>query len=376
MNKNELELVRTIVKGRYSSGLLCRFRQIILTLSHQNRLHKFHVAYERTSKLKSLATSLPKIVGLGIAIASIGFFGQIASAQSLQAVSWQSASNINPNGGGTPLHFFDFSLTNNGSVVSSAYSGSFTGLDGSGHSQTMTFNGNSHSNAEYGRLHDYATATLNNPYYNTSNSAYVDNNGDVANPNGSPNNLTSLSSSQFTDTLQYGGVLQAGYRARFIYHLHGFNTGSIGNGQGVFDVLGVDIDGTQLDITAINSPLPTPEFGFDWGTKEIALNGTHKQTIKTQLDADVNYDLGTLTQGQNYSGTTDLSATITLSAIELVDANGNLASGWTVTSGSGTVYNTIQGRTSAVPEPGSIALLVCGCASGGLMFLRRRIKRA
>ena len=311
-------------------------------------------------------------MGLGIAIASIGFFGQIASAQSLEAYSWQSANNKD-----TPLHFFDFQLVNNGSVASTSVNNlSYTGLDSKNHTQTMTFSGNAHSNAGYGNLHSYATASLTNPYYNSANANYIDNNGDIANSNGSPTNVTSLSTAIFEDTLQYGGVLQSGYKARFIYHIHGFNTGSIGNEFGVFDVLGVGVDGTQLDIIGINDPFPSPEFAFDWATKAINLNGTTPQTLRVQLDTDVNFVTSGLTEGQNYAGTTDLGATVTLSGIELIDINGNLASGWTVTSGSGTIYNAIQGRISAVPEPGSIALLVCGCASGGLMFLRRRNKRA
>ena len=316
--------------------------------------------------------SIQKSLFLGLSLLSMGLLYNVASAQSLESYSWQSANNKN-----TPLHLFDFKLVNNGSVASTSVNNlSYTGLDSKGHTQTMTFSGNAHSNAGYGNLHSYATASLTNPYYNSANANYIDDNGDIANPNGSPSNVTSLATSIFEETLQYGGVLQSGYRARFIYHIHGFNTGSIGNEFGVLDVLGVDVDGSQLDIIGINDPFPTPEFAFDWATKGISLNGTTPQTLRVQLDTQVNFVTSGLIEGQNYAGTSDLGATVTLTGIELIDINGNLASGWTVTSGSGTVYNAIQGRPTAVPEPGSIALLVCSGASGGMMFLRRRMKRA
>ena len=110
-------------------------------------------------------------------------------------------------------------------------------------------------------------------------------------------------------------------------------------------------------------------YATDWATNDILVNGMTPQLFSVQLDAATIFDLNTLTDGQNYFGTADYSATVKLTGIELIDANGKLASGWTVTSSSGTVYNAIQG--SSTPEPGTIAFLI-GVASVGLVARRRK----
>ena len=250
-----------------------------------------------------------------------------------------------------------------GATVSASATHSFTGLDSAGHSQTMDFSGNTVATAEYGRLHSFTTGAVFNSYYNAANTDYANHDAQLNDPNGSPGYLCSLGFAVFDDTLQYGGALQSGYRARYIFHVDGTNSGT----------------GTLADLS-VQIAMDTPEsffagdpgfFAADWVTQDHPVNGVTPQQIHVQFSNQVVFDVNLLAQGQDYSGTSDFSSTLTLTGIELVDANGNLASGWTVTSASGTQYRAIQGV--AVPEPGTFALLlVSGVAGAGLLRRRRK----
>lgn len=78
--------------------------------------------------------------------------------------------------------------------------------------------------------------------------------------------------------------------------------------------------------------------------------------------------------GQNYSGTSDFSFTATLAGIQVVDAAGNPVSGWTVTSGSGTVYPKIT--PAATPEPGVTTFLLATGIPASLLAIRRRRRKS
>ncbi len=110
----------------------------------------------------------------------------------------------------------------------------------------------------------------------------------------------------------------------------------------------------------------------DWVTQDYAVNGIVPQNINVQFSDQTVFNTYDLTDEQNYSGASNFSSTLTLAGIELVDSNGNLASGWTVTSASGTRYNAIQGIL--VPEPGSMALCIGLASVGAGLYGRRRRK--
>ena len=298
--------------------------------------------------------------GSGLFVVALASLGHSASAQSsLQSVSQEGVAQMNTFG-----HSLDTQVVTNNSIVTSSVSKSFMGLDGAGNMQTMTFTGNSVSQSDYGRLHVMTTESLLNSYYNPANSPYVASNGDINDPNGSPTILFGLGRANFSDTLQYGGALQSGYMARYIFHVDGTNSGT-GSSVG----LTVEVDQNPSD-TFINY-----DSGFiarDWATSDFAVNGSSPQKINVFFQATDRFDTNTLMDGMDYNGAADFSSTLTLAAIELVDQNGQLVSGWTVTSASGTQYNTIQG--SVVPEPGLLALCV-GIGGFGAGLLRRRSKR-
>jgi hypothetical protein len=73
------------------------------------------------------------------------------------------------------------------------------------------------------------------------------------------------------------------------------------------------------------------------------------------------------------AGTADYGDTLTLSGIQLLDANGNQVNGVTYMSESGTHYNVLGGTyASSVPEPGADALLMASVGAGLLIIRRHR----
>ncbi len=136
-----------------------------------------------------------------------------------------SESIVGVNNGGY-IASLDFSYVTDNSTASAYAMPSFTGMDGMGNTQTMTFTGSTVSQSDYGRLHVLTTGTLANSYYNVNNQPYANANGNIINTAGSPTSLTTLGFAVFNDTLQYGGALQSGYKARYIFHVDGTNSGT------------------------------------------------------------------------------------------------------------------------------------------------------
>jgi hypothetical protein len=306
--------------------------------------------------------SAQKIGVLGLSVLMLGALCHNAEAQSsLFSFSLVAVNNIH-----TQFHYLDSNFQTDNSIVTVSGSQSFSGMDGLGNPQTLDFSGTTISQSNYGRLHVFTTGSLTNSYYNPANPDYVAPNGtDIADPAGSPSTLSSLGFAVFDDTLQYGGTLQSGYKARYLFHVDGTNTGT-----GYFADLAFQVDSNPAESFFALDP------GFNvanWGTQEYDVNGIVPQHVHVQFSTQTVFDLPFLTDGQNYNGTSDFSSTLTLAGIEMLDQNGNQVSGWTVTSDSGTVYNAIQG--SATPEPGALALFAGLSLSGGGLLLRRRFAR-
>ncbi len=295
---------------------------------------------------------------LGLSMLGMGLGGRMASSQS--SVSSISLVGVTDNGGF--LTSLDRQDVSGNATASASATKSFTGLDRAGNTQTMTFSGNTVSRSDYGRLHCYTSASLTNSYYNAANPAYTDGNGNVVNPAGSPTSLAALGFAFFDDTLQYGGSLQAGYKAHYIFHVDGTNSGT-----GTLADLGVTIGSNPSDTFFASDPGP---FAADWVTQDYAINGITPQSLHVQFSDQVVFDNINLTDGQNYTGTSDFGSTLTLTGIEVVDAGGVPVSGWTVTSGSGTRYPLALAANT--PEPGVVALLTGLGVPASLLALRRR----
>ena len=250
--------------------------------------------------------------------------------------------NQNTAQGNDDLSFQQFTdgTPSNASVTNQA----FTGMDRTGTQQTMTFSGVNHASANYGRLRLFASGIVTNNYYNSSNPKADNGSGTFDLAHGSPDGFESLGFAGFTDTLQFGGSLQAGYKARYIFHVDGTNSG-VG---GLAD-MGVEIAGNPTESFFAFDP------GFistTWATQSYDINGITPQTVHVQFSNQFTMLNADHPDGATVSGASDFSSTLTLTAVEVLDAGGNPVSGVTATGSSGTVYST------TVPEPTTFALLL------------------
>ncbi len=283
---------------------------------------------------------------------------QAQTGYSTSAFALLNATNTTIVGGGYTVLDGNF---NSGSLVSGTHS--FTGKNLAGATQTMTFQGSATSSSAYGRLHGYSSASLTNSYYNANNLLYCDGNGGVANANGSPDDVAATTASSFTDTLQFGGALQSGYKARYIFHVDGTNSGfhRDQNLGGPLMVLGVNIAG----VNSVWGYGGDGAFATNWATTDVAINGQTPQAISAEMDTLVSFTAKNLPTASTVSAICNFSSTATLAAIQVVDASGNPVTGVTWTSGSGTVY--------PAPEPTPFMILGLGV---GLVGIARRRKRA
>jgi hypothetical protein len=291
-----------------------------------------------------------RLLAISAAVAVAGV--PMAFGQSLESES--IVGYTTPDSDGIDSLSFGY-VTDNTVASASVNNVQFTGMDGNGDQQTMTFSGWTNSQSDYGQLHNATSVTIGNTYYNANNPDY-----DPTTGQGSPTSLDSLGFSIFSDTLQFGGVLEAGYQARYIFHLDGSVTGNLTDYEGAD--IGVTIAGNYED----QAWLGDGTYSLDYATQSYAVNGTTPQDIDVQFSTQSYANMADYPDGSNLSGISDFSNTMTLAGIEMLDANGNLVTGWTVSSASGTQYNQIL----STPEPApAIALGV-----GVLALIRRRRK--
>lgn len=296
----------------------------------------------------SFKIGLPALAGAILGLGPLGAQAQ-SSVSSLADVGVVNAS-ISPY-----IGVLNTSESDTGASVSANATPSFTGLDRNGVSQTMTFNGTVSASAQYGQLHSASSGTVTNSYFNANNPVYFNSNDNSFDPAGSPSALVSIGFASFTDTLQFGGALQAGYQARYIFHVEGTNSG-----YGALADLSVTIAGHNENFFAGN----VGQLETDWSTQSYAIDGTNPQGIMVQFSNQFVLNAEDVADGSNVTGTSNFSDTLTLAGIEIVDASGNPVSGVTVNSDSGMAY-------AMVPEPASVTFLLLGA----VWLLRRERRR-
>jgi hypothetical protein len=307
-------------------------------------------------KRRSFSLFQRGLLTLGLSLLGTGLSSRATWAQS----SLSSLADVGVTATTGSVAALDAHSANDNSTVSASATHSFTGLDRAGQTRTMTYTGNTVATADYGSLHSYTSGSLTNSYYNATNPSYSDTNGNVINPSGSPAGLVALGFATFNDTLQYGGALQSGYKAKYIFHVDGTNSGTAAL--------------ADLDVTVGSNPSETffagdvGPFAADWVTQEYAINGVTPQQIHIQFSDQVNLFTPDLTDGQNYAGISDFSSTLKLTGIQVVDSTGNPVSGWTVSSASGTRYPLAV----STPEPSVTALLLGLGLPASLLALRHR----
>ena len=236
----------------------------------------------------------------------------------------------------------------------------FTGNDRNGDLQQMTLTGTAYSSAEFGKIHVYGSGTVTNSYYNPTNAPYTDQNGNV-NVNGSPDLLAVHGNAGWSDSFTYTGLQGTGYKVNYYFALEGTATGDVEAGLNfsTSDPGGLPYNPRTNQGSAL---WITPFYQVDWGAPfDVSADFYGGMTTYVSQKPD----------GSSYSATGNYADTLTLAGMEVVDANGNPVTGWSMTSASGTLYPLAP----PTPEPGALALfgsLVSLGTLGGVRRLRRR----
>ena len=238
---------------------------------------------------------------------------------------------------------------------------SFTGNDRSGNLQTMTVAGTAYSSATYGQMHVYGSGTVTNSYYNASNTPYIDTSGNV-NPAGSPDLVSVHGNAGWSDTFTYTGLQGTGYKVNYYFALEGTATSDVEAG----------LNFTTSDPSAPSYNPRTSNGSALWITPAYQVNWGDPFTVSTDFYGGMTSYVSQHPDGSTYTATGDFSDTLTMVGMQIVDANGDPVTGWSMTSDSGTLYPL----TAPTPEPGSVALLM-GIGSAGVLscFRRRRMRR-
>ncbi|HRK21107.1 MAG TPA: PEP-CTERM sorting domain-containing protein [Fimbriimonadaceae bacterium] len=282
------------------------------------------------------------------ALAAVAVSGQ-AAAFDIWSQSIAGVTN------GSFIGTVGFEHRTDGGVTSAQMDQTWTGLDRNGAEQEMRFQGQTLTQSAFGRLKSYTAGTVTNSYYNENNPKYFDWDTGTYDPEGSPTGLVSLGFAGFNDTLHYGGTLEAGYRARYIFHIEGQSVG-----YGTFASLSVSIANNPYEDAFF---IGAGNYNEIWATQTYEINGITPQDINVQFSSQFVLNTHEVDDGTTASGVANFSSTVTLTGVEVVNANGELVGGWTLTSASGTNY--------PVPEPGTMAAVTIGLVS----FARRRAKR-
>jgi len=282
---------------------------------------------------------------------------QISHAQSSIETS---ASLIVTNSGYTerydPLYYTTIGTGDYSSVgapVDASGAATFSGIGRDGEAATMIFTGSSSARSSFGRMHTYATGSIEGSYFSSENEEYYNSPTGWVNEAGTPDQLIAYGQAVYSDTFTYTNT-NAAVTVNFLYQISGALLGDAGyqsvyvefNGQSDYIILTAD-DGNSINQTWATQP-------FNILSNEP---NSHRATTLSQFDFRPEYH----EDGGSYSGTVDFANTVTLVGMELRDIDGNLIDGWSLDAASGTNY--------PIPEPSAIALSVVGAIA---LAVRRR----
>jgi hypothetical protein len=256
-----------------------------------------------------------------------------------------------------------------GAAITTSGGQSFSGNDSQGNPQTMMLTGSAAAKADFGILHASVTGEVDNPYYNADNPAYYDG-GDAPNSNGSPQYLSVDAHATFQDTLTLNPISDPVVKIRYIFHVEGNVTD-----PHAYAVLGFSAGNNSASF--FNTDTSTP----DWATPDWDVTPGAPIPIQGDFAAAflVNTNFYNTPEGVNVLATANYYDTLTLTSIQLLDANGDQVNGVSYLTASGTHYNVlggVYGAASSVPEPGSLSLLAGFGLTGAVCGLKFRRSRA
>lgn len=301
--------------------------------------------------MKTTTRSSVVLTAALLAFASASFpNAQAAISLETAADIWVANAGDGQYGGGS------YNRSDTGAPVSA----NETYVYGMNHSNGLiTFSGEAAASVTFGQLRTSASGSVTNAYYDPD-SLIFDGEGNF-NQDGIPGFYAVQAYAAFSDTLIPATGFGAAKKTNFLYHITGSFTGM--NAQ---HELGVTFNGQTQSITlnSTGSEFPTL-IGQTWATEmfDIPQHGLPFEKsvwVNSQFTLSGQYDH--VVDGEDYAGSANFMNTVTLVGINVYDENDNLLTGWTITSGSGTVY--------PVPEPSAALLGLAGVA--GFLARRRR----
>lgn len=281
----------------------------------------------------------------------IGSVAAISSAQSLEVAAFQGIRNSEFNE--PAVLFLDGGFAGAGTKTSE-WSGSFYGFDRDFNSDTMNYYGGSHATALYGHLRSRAYSFLDNSFYNSENPWYFNADTGEVNLDGTPDQFFSVGQSRYVDVFTYMNI-PAEVQVDFWFRI----TGTF-DGNGTHSVIvNADDDFDLLVLSGNNGSV----INQTWVTKKFVVGADQVLNHSVVSVSQVVHETQFNPDHSNLQGNVDFDATVSMSGMNVYDMDGNLLSGWTMTSASGTTY--------PVPEPATLI----GLATLSAFALRKKSKK-